>query len=473
MKPKRAQTSKTIVPAVRSFDGLVCELRAFITESRRQIVRAVDVAQVRTCWGVGRYIVEFEQGGSVKAEYGAKLLPRLAGALTADFGRGFDASNLRYMRQFYLAFPICDTLCHKLSWSHYRKLIRVEDSKAREWYINEAVTQNWGVRALDRQINRLYYERLLSSRDKKAVRAEAEERVAELPPSPRDFVRDPVLLEFLGLPETGRLLETDLEQGLINHLQSFLLELGKGFAFIGRQVRVGIETKFDGMCHCSLRRSLVVVLLIFACGLVNTKAAGDWPGYPEDHFESGVLFRVTPTSESQKLFASLRASDAKHEVLGDYRGISRVRLVAGDRRRVLQELPGISGCYADDAQIGDFNFDGYKDFRFYSRIESGKGWGIYHHFVFNPRSQRFEACEELDKLPWPHFDHETKQALAMSKAGGGIHCFTWYRWSGRRLQMIRRVNSDRNEHGRMFTDITVRLSSGKLSRTRHYVDEEG
>ncbi|MBK8090890.1 MAG: DUF1016 family protein [Verrucomicrobiaceae bacterium] len=222
---------------------MVRELKTFITESRRQIVRAVDFAQVQTCWGVGRYIVEFEQGGASKSEYGSKLLPRLADSLMVDFGKGFDASNLNKMRQFYLAFPILDTVCPKLSWSHYRILSRINDSKARDWYIQEATAQNWSVRALDRQINRLYYERLLSSRDKKAVKAEAEKKIAELPPSPKDFIRDPVLLEFLGLPETGRLLESNLEQRLIDHLQSFLLELGKGFAFIGRQVRVSTETK--------------------------------------------------------------------------------------------------------------------------------------------------------------------------------------------------------------------------------------
>lgn len=243
MKPKRTSTKKSILPAGRSFDGLVRELHSFISESRRQIVRVVDAAQVQTCWGVGRYIVEFEQKGVSKADYGAKLLPRLAEVLTRDFGKGFDSSNLHKMRQFYLTFPILDSLSLKLTWTHYRTLLRVEDSKARDWYIQEAVAQNWSVRALDRQISRLYYERLLSSRDKKAVRAEAEEKIAELPPSPRDIVRDPVLLEFLGLPETGRLLETDLEQKLIDHLQSFLLELGKGFAFIGRQVRVSTETK--------------------------------------------------------------------------------------------------------------------------------------------------------------------------------------------------------------------------------------
>ena len=246
MKPKRPTKSKAIQTAKPGFDGLLCELREFITESRRQVVRAVDVVQVRTCWGVGRHIVEFEQGGAVRAEYGAKLLPQLAEKLTEEFGRGFDVRSLEKMRQFYLAFPIADALRPQLSWTHYRTLMRVEDEHAREWYANEAVTQNWSSRALERQVSRLYYERLLSSKDpkaKRAVRAEAEEKIAELPPSPRDFVRDPVLLEFLGLPETGRLLESDMEQRLIDHLQSFLLELGKGFAFVARQMRMSTDTK--------------------------------------------------------------------------------------------------------------------------------------------------------------------------------------------------------------------------------------
>jgi len=243
MKPKRPSKTKAVQPAKPGFDGLLRELRAFITESRWQVLRAVDVVQVRTCWGVGRHIVEFEQGGAARAEYGAKLLPRLAVKLTEEFGRGFDAWNLHKMTQFYRAFPILDALRPELSWTHYRTLMRVEDEHAREWYAKEAVAQNWSSRALERQVGRLYYERLLSSKDRKAVRAEAEEKIAELPASPRDFVRDPVLLEFLGLPETGRLLESDLEQRLIDHLQSFLLELGKGFAFVARQMRMSTDTK--------------------------------------------------------------------------------------------------------------------------------------------------------------------------------------------------------------------------------------
>jgi predicted nuclease of restriction endonuclease-like (RecB) superfamily len=243
VKPKRPIKPKAIRPVKPGFDGLLRDLREFIAESRRQVLRAVDVVQVRTCWGVGRHIVEFEQGGAARAEYGAKLLPRLAEKLTADFGKGFDERNLFYMKRFYLAFPILNAVRSELSWTHYRTLLRVEDEQAREWYVKETLAQNWSSRALERQVGRLYYERLLSSKDRKAVRAEAEEKIAALPPSPREFVRDPVLLEFLGLPETGRLLESDLEQRLIDHLQSFLLELGKGFAFVARQMRLSTETK--------------------------------------------------------------------------------------------------------------------------------------------------------------------------------------------------------------------------------------
>jgi len=147
------------------------------------------------------------------------------------------------MRQFYQAFPKCDALRHELSWTHYRLLLRVDDPTAREWYANEAVIQNWSTRQLERQLGTLYYERLLASKDRKAVKAEAGSKLAAVPSSPREFVRDPVLLEFLGLPGTGRLLESKLEDTLLEHLQSFLLELGKGFAFVARQQRISTESK--------------------------------------------------------------------------------------------------------------------------------------------------------------------------------------------------------------------------------------
>ena len=222
--------------------ALLHSLRNLIQQARQNAIRAVDAVQVRTCWEIGRYIVEFEQGGSSRAIYGAGLLQTIARDLSKEFGRGFDTSNLRYMRLFYQAFPIRDALRHELSWTHYRMLLRLETQAARDWYMNEAAIQGWSTRALERQINTLYYERLLASSDRAAVEKEAAGKIAPLQ-SPRDFVRDPVMLEFLGFPGSGKLLEADLENALLDHLQEFLLELGRGFAFVGRQYRISSESK--------------------------------------------------------------------------------------------------------------------------------------------------------------------------------------------------------------------------------------
>jgi len=215
-------------------------LRGLILQARQKVLSAANAAQVRTYWEMGRHIVEFEQGGSARAEYGAKLLPRLAEKLTAEFGRGFDASNLHKMKQFYQAFPILDALRPELSWTHCRLLLRVDRPEAREWYGREAAAQNWSTRVLERQIGSHSYERLLSSKDKAGMRipGESPDKL-----SARDFVRDPVVLEFLGLPEAGRLQEADLEAALMDKLQQFLLELGKGFAFVARQQRISTETQ--------------------------------------------------------------------------------------------------------------------------------------------------------------------------------------------------------------------------------------
>ncbi len=229
--------------AVPPLEGLLCSLRGLIQDARHQALREVDAVQVRTCWEVGRHIVEFEQGGAERAGYGTRLLPRLAERLTAEFGRGFDERNLRHMRAFFKMFPIRNALRSELSWTHYRMLLRVEEPQAREWYMTEAAEQHWSSRALDRQIGTLYYERLLASRDRAAVRGEAAEKLRGETLTPREFVRDPVLLEFLGLPDSGRVLESGLEQALIGNLQSFLLELGKGFAFVARQQRVSTESR--------------------------------------------------------------------------------------------------------------------------------------------------------------------------------------------------------------------------------------
>lgn len=222
---------------------LIDSLGELIRQSRRQALRAVDTLQVQTCWQIGRHIVEFEQGGAERAAYGKRLLPELAKVLSAEFGKGFDATNLRHMRGFFLSFEKCDALRRELSWTHYRLLLRVESQHARQWYMHEAATQGWSTRALERQIGTLYYERLLSSQDRAPVEQEAAIKIQALGKTPREFVHDPVLLESLGVPSAASLLENDLEQALINQLQAFLLELGKGFAFVARQQRISTESK--------------------------------------------------------------------------------------------------------------------------------------------------------------------------------------------------------------------------------------
>ncbi|MGZ8239003.1 MAG: PDDEXK nuclease domain-containing protein [Methylobacter sp.] len=215
---------------------LLTHIAAVIQQSRQQVHLAVNSAMVQCYWQIGRLIVEHEQQGQARAAYGKQQLQALSEQLTAEFGKGFDATNLRNMRRFYLTFPIRETVSLELSWSHYNVLTRVENANARTWYQREAIQQNWSMRALDRQISKLYYERLLSSRDKAAVQAEAEHQSLTV----KDYIRDPYILDFLNLP-SQRLLESDLEQGLLDNLQAFLLELGKGFAFVARQQRIRTE----------------------------------------------------------------------------------------------------------------------------------------------------------------------------------------------------------------------------------------
>lgn len=219
---------------------LLDSVRELLTQSRQKVVTTVNTVMVQTYWQIGYLIVEYEQQGESRAEYGKALLKELSQSLTTEFGKGFDVTNLRFMRSVYLAFPIRDTLCLELSWSHYRTLSRIENNQARLWYMQEAIDQSWSVRALSRQIGSLYYERLLSSKEKQPVLEEAEQQTSPLAVSPKDYLRDPYIFDFLGLPSNS-LQESELEQALIENLQKFLLELGKGFAFVERQQRISTD----------------------------------------------------------------------------------------------------------------------------------------------------------------------------------------------------------------------------------------
>jgi predicted nuclease of restriction endonuclease-like (RecB) superfamily len=212
---------------------LFAEIREVLVAARRTAYKAVNFAMVTAYWNVGRLIVEDEQQGNTRAEYGKAILADLSKRLTDEFGKGFDERELRRIRQFYLVFPKWDALRPELTWTHYRLLIRVQNEQARLWYMNEAAEQTWSSRQLDRQISVLYYERLLNSTDTLSVREEAENNLAQL--APQEFIHDPYVLEFLNLKNYPALHETDIEKSLINNLQSFLLELGKGFCFVARQ----------------------------------------------------------------------------------------------------------------------------------------------------------------------------------------------------------------------------------------------
>jgi predicted nuclease of restriction endonuclease-like (RecB) superfamily len=212
---------------------LFAEIREVLVTARRTAYKAVNFAMVTAYWNVGRLIVEDEQQGNTRAKYGKAILSDLSKRLTDEFGKGFDERELRRIRQFYLVFPKWDALRPELTWTHYRLLIRVQNEQARLWYMNEAAEQTWSSRQLDRQISVLYYERLLNSTDTLSVRKEAENNLAQL--APQEFIHDPYVLEFLNLKNYPALHETDIEKSLINNLQSFLLELGKGFCFVARQ----------------------------------------------------------------------------------------------------------------------------------------------------------------------------------------------------------------------------------------------
>ncbi len=232
--------------------ALYRDVRAVLESARSSAFRAVNTAMMHAYWQVGRLIVEHEQGGRKRAAYGEAVLDDLSQRLTAHFGRGFDVTNLRKMRQFYQMFKIRDavrlvsggesirhTPREELSWSHYRLLAQVEDCAAREWYMHEAAGQHWSTRQLERRVSVLYYERLLASRKKAPVRKEAVAKLALV--EPEQFIRDPYVLEFPDLKDYPALRESAVEQAIIDNLQAFLLELGKGFSFVARQKRMRFE----------------------------------------------------------------------------------------------------------------------------------------------------------------------------------------------------------------------------------------
>ncbi|MCL1992067.1 MAG: PDDEXK nuclease domain-containing protein [Spirochaetes bacterium] len=223
----------------------IADIKQIITAARAKAYTAINTAMVEAYWLIGRRIVEEEQQGKLRAEYGREIIKNLSKELKSEFGSGFSERYLRDFRQFYLNFKELEFGTQRvpnLSWSHIRLILRLADKNAMQYYIAEAAANNWSVRTLDRNISTLYYQRLLSSQNKDIVTAEMQEKTAAFRQDKLEFIKNPAVLEFLGLPNNSGYLEAELEKAIIDHLQQFLLELGKGFAFVARQQLIRTET---------------------------------------------------------------------------------------------------------------------------------------------------------------------------------------------------------------------------------------
>ena len=217
------------------------KIKKIITTSRINIYGEINKEMLKTYWTVGKAIVEDEQKGKEKAKYGEHILKNLSQKLLKQFGGGFTLTNLKYMRQFYIAFPILSEVRRELTWTHYRLLMKVEKPKARKYYINEVIDQNWSTRALERQIHTLYYERILSNKNNLKIRKEAKDKTKPLAAKPEDFIKEPFIMDFFNIEHNDIRNESELEKALMDNLQKFLLELGKGFSFVARQKRITLE----------------------------------------------------------------------------------------------------------------------------------------------------------------------------------------------------------------------------------------
>lgn len=221
---------------------LVGEIRDILDTARRNVAREVNNELIRSYWKIGEIIVRYEQNDSIRAEYGEQTLKQLSKELSSEFGKGFSRSNLQNMRAFYLNYEKCQTLSGKLNWSHYCELLSISDKDKRSFYEKEAVNSNWSVRELKRQINTSLYERLILSKgdiNKQQVLKLATTGIEMN--EPKDIIKDPYVFEFLGIPEDKPMLESDLEKALVEQIEKFLLELGRGFMFVGTQQRITIN----------------------------------------------------------------------------------------------------------------------------------------------------------------------------------------------------------------------------------------
>lgn len=273
---------------------LIDDAREIIENSRANAVRSVDFCRVQMYWNLGRRIFEEEQYGKERADYGAYIVKTLADKLEAEYGSGFSRRQLEFCRQFHRLYPIANALRSQLNWTQYRLLIQIDDPDKREYYELESVNNAWTARETERQINSQLYERLLLSNDKEAVLAVA--RKERIPETPQEIIKDPMVLEFLGLERQSAYYEKDVENAIITHIADFLLEMGKGFSFVARQKRILIEDDeffIDLVFYNRLLRCFVVVEL--KTGKLTHQDLGQLQMYVNYYDRTEKLPDETPT----------------------------------------------------------------------------------------------------------------------------------------------------------------------------------
>jgi predicted nuclease of restriction endonuclease-like (RecB) superfamily len=328
-------------PIKTKYNDLLDSIGQTIETARRNAYKAVNTELVKANWEIGRHIVEFEQHGHERAEYGTDLLSNLSKDLRLRYGKGFGRRNVLDMRRFYLAYPIWQTVSAKLNWSHFIVLLGISDDNARKFYEKQVVHENWSKRELERQIDSSLFERLALSRDKNGIMQLSEK--GHIQDNPNELIKEPYILDFLKIPQSNRVTEKHLEQKIIDNLQLFLLELGKGFAFVGRQYKI------------SLRNKHFYIDLVFYHRILKCFVLIDLKIKPVKHIDIGQMnlylnyFKTEENVESDNEPIGIILTADKDEVLVEYAtgGISnkifvtKYQLYLPDKKLLQQEVRSI------------------------------------------------------------------------------------------------------------------------------------
>ncbi len=291
----------------KEVDSLYNDIKLLVEESRNRVYKTVNTEMINLYWNIGKIIVVM-QDGNKKSKYGDYLIKELSIRLTNKFGKGFSIPNLKRMRQFYNCFPIGSTLLNQLTWSHYLELIKIDDVNKRKFYMKECVNSNWDVRELQRQRTTLLYERIANSKDKNKV-IELSSIGYKLN-EPKDIIKDSFMLEFLDIKETTNYLESDLEKNILNHLKEFLLELGKGFTYVGNQVRITLDSEHfypDLVFYNRILKCFVIIDL--KIGKVTHKDIGQMQMYVN------YYGREIKSNEENKTIGILLSTDKNETVV--------------------------------------------------------------------------------------------------------------------------------------------------------------